>query len=506
VKTKDYFRMATEIICRRAKQWLCPDVWGYGHMSLVCRYLTSGEVSTALRPFYFTVHPDLFGQFPQERAVNENSLKTLSSVLESLQQKKPQRPVTLRFYLKPQGAATSRESLKSVNISLEEQDLTKTLTVILSTCNLPTTYVDNILSKTPKATQYSSFRDHVYNYTQRADRNYDEYNYTHDSRIKRPERKPKPPKEFQTLTGWLEENEAEAREKLAAVQPVRDEVTKLQDQACRTLGLAEVTSDCGWNIAHFRGCLMSFLSLANQHREHMDVLRGRALVFSRDTGVSMKGQVLLNSGEVRQHWLDFIKNLPNEDKVLLRLPTFEKAASKVLRDIRVVRRKYQPKTMAAEYEKNLKRLTTSLGDHQGRRGYPKTWPESLSNYEIVVETEAGPLMVSPTGQFIVPASCPSFLLVNFISDNLDHAARLLHHYRSHKHIEKELHKQCLVELGLAALNKDDSVTPDLMTSCLRRLLEHRNQLTFLKQTRLHITNYYSVMSDGQICIPWDFKL
>lgn len=27
-------------------------------------------------------------------------------------------------------------------------------------------------------------------------------------------------------------------------------------------------------------------------------------------------------------------------------------------------------------------------------------------------------MVSPTGQFIVPASCPGFLLVNFITDNL----------------------------------------------------------------------------------------
>ncbi|XP_054284196.1 T-cell activation inhibitor, mitochondrial-like [Macrosteles quadrilineatus] len=497
--------MATEILCRRAKQWLSPDIWGYGYMRSVCRHMTSGEVSTALRPFYFTVHPDLFGQFPQERAVNENSLKTLSSVLESLQQKKPQRPVTLRFYLKPQGVATSRESLKSVNISLKEQDLSKTLTVILSTCNLPTTYVDKIASKSPETTR-PSFRDQVYHYTQRTNKKYNEYDYTDNSRIKRPERKPKPPKEFQTLTGWLDENEAEAREKLASVGPVREEVSKLQDQACRSLGLADVTSDCGWNIAHFRGCLMSFLSLAQQHPEHMAVLKGRSLVFSRDTGVSMKGQVLLNSGEVRQHWLDFIKNLPKEDKVLLRLPAFEKAASRVLRDIRVVRRKYQPKTMAAEYEKNLNRLTTSLGDHQGRRGFPKTWPDSLENFELVVETEAGPLMVSPTGQFIVPASCPSFLLVNFISENLDNASRLLHHYRSHKHIEKELHKQCLAELKLEALNKDDCVTPDLMTSCLQRLLEHRDELSSLRQNRLYITNYYSVMSDGQICIPWDFKL
>lgn len=31
------------------------------------RALSTGEVSTALRPFYFTVHPDLFGQYPTQR-------------------------------------------------------------------------------------------------------------------------------------------------------------------------------------------------------------------------------------------------------------------------------------------------------------------------------------------------------------------------------------------------------------------------------------------------------
>lgn len=31
------------------------------------RFLSSGEVSTALRPFYFSVHPDLFGKHPNER-------------------------------------------------------------------------------------------------------------------------------------------------------------------------------------------------------------------------------------------------------------------------------------------------------------------------------------------------------------------------------------------------------------------------------------------------------
>lgn len=35
--------------------------------------------------------------------------------------------------------------------------------------------------------------------------------------------------------------------------------------------------------------------------------------------------------------------------------------------------------------------------------------------------EAGPLMVSPTGQFIVPSTLPGALLVNFITKNLQDA-------------------------------------------------------------------------------------
>lgn len=31
------------------------------------RFISSGELSSLLRPFYFAVHPDLFGQYPEQR-------------------------------------------------------------------------------------------------------------------------------------------------------------------------------------------------------------------------------------------------------------------------------------------------------------------------------------------------------------------------------------------------------------------------------------------------------
>ncbi|KOB67598.1 hypothetical protein OBRU01_19509, partial [Operophtera brumata] len=92
-------------------------------------------------------------------------------------------------------------------------------------------------------------------------------------------------------------------------------------------------------------------------------------------------------------------------------------------------------------------------------------PDSLTKYEIVVEPEAGPLMVSPTGQFIAPSSCPAEELVKFIANHLDEATQLLTEYSINKHVEKALYKEVKERFGLLELHKDDSITPALMILC-----------------------------------------
>lgn len=89
-----------------------------------------------------------------------------------------------------------------------------------------------------------------------------------------------------------------------------------------------------------------------------------------------------------------------------------------------------PKTHASEYTSHLRKVITSLLDFLSKKTYPDTWPESLENYEIVIESEAGPLMVNPTGQFIAPATCPGFLLVDFITNHMDEALEFSKQYET----------------------------------------------------------------------------
>lgn len=68
-------------------------------------------------------------------------------------------------------------------------------------------------------------------------------------------------------------------------------------------------------------------------------------------------------------------------------------------------------------------------------------------------------------------------------------------------------KKCLTEFKLAALNKEDNVTPDLMIKCCRKLLDNKFEFEeFTKDLRVNISTYYSVLSDGIVCIPWNFNL
>ena len=78
-------------------------------------------------------------------------------------------------------------------------------------------------------------------------------------------------------------------------------------------------------------------------------------------------------------------------------------------------------------------------------------------------------------------------------------------FRIHKK-EKLLHDLCRKELGLEFLEKDDSVLPENMIECLERLQENSYRLSsLLSGARLWITHYYSVMLDGEVCIPWNWE-
>ncbi|XP_026315454.1 T-cell activation inhibitor, mitochondrial isoform X3 [Hyposmocoma kahamanoa] len=428
------------------------------------RCLSSAEVSTALRPFYFNVHPDLFGKYPEQRKTNEYSLQQLSAFLEAQQSKRSITIPPLSFYVRQKDMPEG--NFRLVKISLNSNDVRDTVVKVLNACDISTSYIDKI----PRSTHKTEYRE------------------------------------------WIIENSAVAKEKYESTNATRKQVESLIERLCKNYGIKEVRKyevkyDSGWNISHIRGALQSLVSLSTQHSHHMDNLKDRTIALGQFTGVSLDGDVFLSIIDVRNEWLSLIKKVSQEDAALSMIPIYEKTLSSILRNIHVRRRKFMPKVSATQYCNHLRQLITSIGDFYGKgKKFSDLVPECLEKYEIVVEPEAGPLMVSPTGQFITPSSCPADELMAFIANHLDEATLLLTEYSINKHVERALYDEVKQRFELLDLRKDDSITPALMILCCQRLLTRKAHLnTLLRGNILYITHYYSVLNEGTLCIPWNFK-
>lgn len=108
-----------------------------------CRFLTNSEVSTALRPFYFLVHPDLFGKHPPEQVENEKNLKTLKNYVDTLVNKERPNPKNVNFFVLPR-STEKRDKLPTIKLRLVDSNLRSTILAILKGANLPTEFVENI--------------------------------------------------------------------------------------------------------------------------------------------------------------------------------------------------------------------------------------------------------------------------------------------------------------------------------------------------------------------------
>lgn len=69
--------------------------------------------------------------------------------------------------------------------------------------------------------------------------------------------------------------------------------------------------------------------------------------------------------------------------------------------------------------------------------------------------------------------------------------------------EEAVVKLCLETLSLRSLSKEPSVSPAQMIQCCERLLEQRSP--HMQGLQICVSHFYSVMQDGDLCVPWDWK-
>lgn len=448
----------------------------------VNRYLSINETAAALRPFYFVVHPDLFGQHPQEREVNEESLKRLHEYLTSLQKTGKATPTELVFFVRPQ----QNEDLSSVTVNLHSESLRSTVTSVLSSVHLPLDFVDNIPKKQYKPVEIRW-----------------DPTYYHATGKKNPYKEYYKRKKDWTLFDWLQKHASKAVAKRLLCQQIQQEIAVMEHKVISQIGLKDLIWKNDWGFIH---CLASLKSFQRLFQEHPDItshaLKDKTLVFSKQTGVSAQGDIVLSMESVPSDWLKMLSLVDAYKPMVSRLPYMESKLSELLANICVVRQNIV--IMAEEYELLLNQILNILSRSQ-TDVYHYLRNGDLSHLQLIVEGGEAPLTLSSSGQFIVPATVPGFMIVKFIADNKEMAFTVLQDVELLMKMENVVKEQCKDRLQLTSITRDESVTPKQMISCCERLLEDAIYLSELSGGSVRVSNYYAVMKDGGVSIPWNWK-
>ncbi|NXC21933.1 TCAIM protein, partial [Corythaeola cristata] len=270
---------------------------------LQSRTLSGADAINALRPFYFAVHPDFFGQHPKEREVNENSLKRLNGYLENLQKPgfRSFKPTQLTFYVREREPNSSnvQESFsatgfRAVSFTLHSRDLLSTVLDILNSCSLSTEHIQSLnVNSQPHKEAKSTVNRPI-----KWDKTY--YSFTG---FKDPEEELEQAQRVETtLISWLDDNEASAVKKLKKSLPLRKELERLKFELSHQLQLSDIRWQRSWGIAHRCSQLHSLGRLVQQRPEVLKNVKGRTVVFTDRSGMSAAGHIMLGTMDVHHHW------------------------------------------------------------------------------------------------------------------------------------------------------------------------------------------------------------
>ncbi|XP_044944971.1 T-cell activation inhibitor, mitochondrial isoform X5 [Mustela putorius furo] len=469
----------------------------FPHWFLSSRTLSGAEAVNALRPFYFAVHPDFFGQHPREREVNENSLKRLSVYLENLQKPgfRSLKPTPLTFYVREteQNSSEGQEpfstsGFRAVKFTLHTRDLLSTVLYILNSCSLSVEHIQSLNTNVHSAKRMSDRPikwDKSYYY-------FTGFKDPHEDleQVSRMET---------TLTSWLDNNGKSAVKKLKNSLPLRKELERLKDDLSHQLQLSDIRWQRSWGIAHRCSQLHSLGRLAQQNLETLKNAKGCTIIFTDRSGMSAVGHVMLGTMDVHHHWTKLFERLPSYFDLQRRLMLLEDQISYLLGGMQVVYiEELQPVLTLEEYYSLLDVFYNRL-----LKNRIPFHPRSLRGLQMILNSDRYAPSLHELGHFNIPSLCDPANLQWFILTKAQQARDNMKRKEELKVIENELIQASTKKFSLEKFYKEPSVSSKQMVDCCKRLLEQ--SLPYLKGMHLCISHFYSVMQDGDLCIPWNWK-
>uniref|UniRef100_UPI00358F0BD3 T-cell activation inhibitor, mitochondrial-like isoform X2 n=1 Tax=Myxine glutinosa TaxID=7769 RepID=UPI00358F0BD3 len=475
------------------------------------RCISSAEVTTALRAFYLAVHPDRFGQHPQERAVNENSLKRLNGYLENLQKGGLVQPLQVTFYVREErpewptnvpltrpSHGTSRASkaraFQAVSFTLLSQEPLAAVRNILHSCQLPTQHLSSLR---PSTALWSLSRDPQMSHPDRPIM-WDPSYYVFTGRAP-PWQKAQPSQLDLSLRSWLKKRGEDARANLEGSFPLREQLQDLTKDLCLELQLTDIRWQRQWGLAYRNSHLHSLARLVEQYPEPVQCLRGKTLLFTEHSGVNAHGDAMLGIMDVHHHWIKVMEERGRCKPALTQLQQAEGRLALQLGGLQLT--VLEPECHVVPLGEHFRRI--QLLQRRVLSGRLLFHPGSLRDLLMILGGADSKLRLLDGGVFEVPALCQAGSLQQFLLKNAGEAQRSLLEQHTLREEARRLQTACVHQLDIWRIDTEVGLPLDRLVDCYRRLLSADLNLRGLY---LRLSRIYSVSPDGEMSIPWNWKL
>ncbi|KAA8591984.1 hypothetical protein FQN60_017358, partial [Etheostoma spectabile] len=442
------------------------------------RALSGADAVNALRPFYFAVHPDFFGQYPREREVNENSLKRLNGYLDNLQKpgSRSVQPMKLTFYVRDtkDGSDVQPELLASgfrpVSFTLHTNDVLSTVKNVLKSCSLPTEHMEGLApsaetSKSPAEAGLPFYRPIRWD------------------------------KSYYTFTGFRDpEQELQQAQRM---EPTLRFFWGHVAEAVSIFPAGDVGCVCrwqrSWGVAHRCSQLQSLSRLSQQSPDALINLQGHTVVFADQSGMNALGHIMLGTMDVHHQWTKLFEQLPGYRSLQQQTDWLKERISLLLGGTQVVHvERLGPVQSIAEHYSTLNTFHKTL---MSRRLH--LHPRSLQGLTMLLENDCSYPSLHEMGHFIIPTNCDPPKLQVFLQSQAREARQRTQRKSQLQAEEEAVVKLCLYSLSLRSLSKEPSVSSSQMIHCCKRLVEQPSPL--MQGLHFCVSHFYSVMQDGDLC-------
>lgn len=130
-------------------------------------------------------------------------------------------------------------------------------------------------------------------------------------------------------------------------------------------------------------------------------------------------------------------------------------------------------------------------------------PQSLRGLAMTLNSDRCAPSLHELGHFNIPTRCEPASLQRFLLTRAQQARENVKRRERLKIVERELIEASVKQLSLEKLYKEPGISSRQMVACCERLAAR--SLPALRGMHLCVSHFYSVLQDGDLCIPWNWK-